>query len=158
MKEIINEYKSKFDKLLSIIDFGSPEKKRDIAFAMVLEIVKARDVWRDSRKLILFELALYAVGNEKIINNLIREVSSETSVSIDYSAYKNVMNFMSQESFFNLKTVRYIHDHMHAEYLKYRGGSSMQDQVYQVDFNGINSMVLGKCLEILEMANNEKLS
>jgi hypothetical protein len=158
MKDTLDEYKSKFDKCLNLVEHGSTEKKRDVAFAMVLEIINARNMWRENRNAILFNLALYAVNDEDIIYNLKIPASSETSTSMDYSAYRNVMLFLSQESLLNIETVRYVHDHMHAQYLKYRGGSSMQDQIYQVDFNGINSMILGECLDALEMGNESQSS
>ena len=156
MENMVDEYKSVFDKCLSLVDYGSTEKKRDVAFAMVLEIVKESGLWRDSRNRILFDLAFYAVDDEKIINNLMNGVSCETSTSMDYSAYRNVMLFLSRESYLHLETVRYVHDHMHGQYLKYRGGSSMQDQAYQVDFNGMNSVILGDCLKALEAAQERE--
>lgn len=145
--DLINEYVAKFDECLNLVDYGSPQKKRDIAFMMMSAMIKA-SVWRqESRTQILLDLAYHAVEKKEIITNLKNEVSSHTSLSIDYSAYEGVMVFLSSERHLNMDTVKYVFSKLEAEYKKYSGGSCMQDAVYNVPFYGFNCAVLSKCLD-----------
>ena len=154
MTRLLNELLSAYEKCLDIVDYGSEEKRRDTAFSMVRELLNARSGTLQNIDTLLIKVALHAVCDKSIIDNLVREVSSDTSLSINYSPYESVMVFLSSKSYFNLETIRYVSDAMEAEYNKNRGGSSMQESACNLPFYGFNRTLLMKCTNAAENSSN----
>jgi hypothetical protein len=140
-------YLSKFDECLKLVDYGSHEKIRDTAFSMIRELVNCSNYSSETKKAILIEVTYHAVLDKKAIENLVREVSPTTSMSVNYSPYCNIIKYLSSVSYLNSDTVRYVWGEMNTRYKEYRGGSPMQESMHHVPFYGYNASLLEQCLE-----------
>lgn len=152
LENALNTYQQKFEDCLTLVEFGSKEKRRDTAFAMTLEMIKGTNLLSDDVRSLAVSLAKYAVGNQSMLENLRNNISESTSVSMDYSHFPSVMKTLSAKSYFNLDTLRYVYGDLETNLKKYSGRSPMQDSVYNVPFYGFNSALLSECVKIAEQA------
>ncbi|PSL16666.1 hypothetical protein CLV44_10164 [Marinobacterium halophilum] len=146
MSKYVTDYLEKYEAALVLVDYGSPDKRRDVAFAMIWLMVEERSLTRTIKHDILLALAERVFKNESLLDNLTQAVSESTVLMFNYSPFSHLLIKLSASGLLNMDTVQHIFDHLNTEYKKYSGGSCMQDSVYNVPFYGFNCAALNRCL------------
>lgn len=150
MQDFVALYLEKFEHCLTLVDYGSEEKRRDVAFAMIWLMVRERSLTRAIQQEVLLALAERVFADKHLLDNLTQAVSESTVLAFNYSPFTHLLTQLGARGMLNLDTVQHIFDHLDAEYRKYSGGSCMQDSVYNVPFYGFNCAALNACLKAAE--------
>ncbi|MFT7561782.1 MAG: hypothetical protein ACI93R_003713 [Flavobacteriales bacterium] len=151
----ISYYSDAYDKCLNIVEYGSNDYKRDTALGMVVLLIKAHNYPAELESGLILRLAVQSFDNTAALYNL-RDLGSEPlGIFYEYSHSPNAMKNLSKFDYLSLSKLRSLKEMLTEEIDKYRGGSPMSDQMYNIQGKSMNRIIIEKCIKIFERNTDE---
>jgi len=146
----IPQFTQAYVKCFQIVDYGSQEYKRDIALSMVIPLIKAYRFQTELEHGLIYRLAIESFENKRALDALRAQISNPLDIHYLYSHSPCAMTNLARFGYFCLPKLKNLSYMLSTEIQKHSGGSSMNDQVHNVQGNSLNLFIIDKCIDIIE--------